>query len=213
MAHPLLAVLENAAEGSNPPVDGGVTFLPELSASQRAVVALTGHAFVCTSQEPEEFSGLTLDGFGSALHPDVLLRLAGGGVIGVTDVILAIEGLGGDHELEPTTAWDEHPRVHYAREIRSDVTVFGTDQGFITLASGLAGRRELSIELGDPGVSPGAGRRLLAAARTLVAEGSWLFAAVSPGNVRSLRSFLAAGWAPVGSEVLITPPAASSASH
>jgi hypothetical protein len=32
-----------------------------------------------------------------------------------------------------------------------------------------------------------------------------VFAAVSPGNARSLRAFLAAGFVPLGSEALIEP--------
>lgn len=73
----------------------------------------------------------------------------------------------------------------------------------VTLASGLAGRQELSIEIAAPGTDPGLGRRFLSWARTMFEPGSWLFAAVSPGNARSLRSFLATGFVPIGSEVII----------
>jgi hypothetical protein len=34
-------------------------------------------------------------------------------------------------------------------------------------------------------------------------QGELLFAAVAPGNARSLRSFLSRGFVPIGSEVLI----------
>jgi hypothetical protein len=39
----------------------------------------------------------------------------------------------------------------------------------------------------------------------LVPAGEPVFAAVAPGNACSLRAFLAAGFTPVGSEVIIQP--------
>ena len=50
----------------------------------------------------------------------------------------------------------------------------------------------------------GEGRSLIRDA--LVGETGPVFAAVSPGNARSLRTFLALGFAPVGSEVLLHVP-------
>lgn len=226
MRHPLLDVLEDAAAGRHPPVDGGVTFLPPVANGNRAIVALTGHAVVCTDQPPEVFADLALDGFGAALSPAAQLRLADGGRIGVNDVTLVAPGLGGAEaapaagvtsgagaaagiedggaiDLPPTGAWDDHHRVRHARALRSDVRVHGDHRGFVAIAAGLAGRQELSIELSDPGFEAGLGRRFVTWARTRIEPGSWLFAAVSPGNARSLRSFLAAGFAPIGSEVII----------
>ena len=49
----------------------------------------------------------------------------------------------------------------------------------------------------------GLGRRLIAAGRRLAPAGAPLFAQVSPGNAASLRAFLAAGFRPVGAEVLL----------
>ncbi len=201
--HPLLGVLEGAAEGRHPPVDGLVTLLPQLAGGNRAVVALTGHAYLCTDQDPATFSDLELDGFGRALDPRSVLRLADGGRIGVNDAILVVEGTGGGVDLPPTDGWDDHHRVAYALAMRSDVRVYGDTRGFVTIAKGLAGRSELSIEVADPGSEPGLGRQFLERARGAVEPGGWLFAAVSPGNARSLRSFLAAGFTPIGSEVII----------
>ncbi len=50
----------------------------------------------------------------------------------------------------------------------------------------------------------GQGRSLVRDA--LAGETGPVFAAVSPGNARSLRTFLALGFAPVGSEVLLQVP-------
>ena len=209
-SHPLLDVLLAAADGRYPPVDGGVTFLPALDRGQRAVVALTGHAFVATPQDPAELAGLDLDGFGQVLSPPALTAIAGGGEIGVNDVILVGRGTDGPAAITRTDRWDDHPRVRHANSLRRDVVVNGDERGFYTLAKGLAGRPELSIELIDPGSTPGVGRRFLADALNAfgasAGPGAPLFAAVSPGNARSLRSFLAAGFVPVGSEVIIVDP-------
>ena len=63
----------------------------------------------------------------------------------------------------------------------------------------------MSIEVNPEGQGRGWGRTLIAEARGLVPPGEPLFAAVSPGNARSLRAFLACGFTPLGSEVLIRP--------
>jgi L-amino acid N-acyltransferase YncA len=62
---------------------------------------------------------------------------------------------------------------------------------------------EMSIEVADASTSTGLGRNLIAQARGTVPPGQHLFAAVSPGNARSLRAFLAAGFTPIGSEIII----------
>jgi hypothetical protein len=46
---------------------------------------------------------------------------------------------------------------------------------------------------------------LAAAARHLVPDGRPIWGQVAPGNAASLRAFLAAGYVPVGAEVLLTP--------
>ncbi len=66
-------------------------------------------------------------------------------------------------------------------------------------------RTELSIETAPALHGSGAGRTLLTDALTLIPAGAPVFAAVSPGNTRSLRAFLASGFTPVASEVLIDP--------
>jgi L-amino acid N-acyltransferase YncA len=75
----------------------------------------------------------------------------------------------------------------------------------VTLAAGLAGRREISIEAAPAGHGHGRGRSLLRDALGLVPPGEPVFAAVSPGNARSLRAFLAVGFIPLGSEIILRP--------
>jgi GNAT superfamily N-acetyltransferase len=79
----------------------------------------------------------------------------------------------------------------------------------VILGRGLAGRLEVSVEVEPEHRGAGLGRAMAEAARALAAPGELLFAQVSPGNVASVRAFLAAGYRPVCGEVLfLTRPAA-----
>ncbi|MFJ5924372.1 hypothetical protein ACIQF6_17415 [Kitasatospora sp. NPDC092948] len=205
--HPLLGYFLEAAEGRFPPVDGGVTVVPELGRGLAGAVAFTGHAVVATARPAAEVRAQGPDGFGESMGPDFLRYLAGpGGWIGCLDVTLVARGSGGPAQLSPLDGADGHPRVRHARELRTAVGVYGDARGLVTIAQGLAGRRELSVELHLPdGPVPGRGRSLIADALSLVPGGEPVFAAVSPGNARSLRAFLACGFTPIGSEVLLRP--------
>lgn len=196
VVNPLLSVLLSAAAGEFPPADGQAVYLPPLPNGHAAVVSLTGRAYLATEHR---IPGL--DGFGSALRPEVLRELAGPtGEIGTLDVTLAASGLGGgDLPARPDLA--DHPRVRHALALRENVRVYGNEWGLATVAAGLAGRTEISVEtFGGRG---GAGRRLIREACRLVPAGEPVFAAVAPGNARSLRAFLAEGFVPLGSEVII----------
>lgn len=211
-AHPLFAILEDAASGRFPAADGGVDVLPPDDDGTIAVVALTGHAYVLADVDPAEVAARADDGagggFGGALKPHVLSWLAGvDRDVGSIDVVLARRGGGGStRDVVRTNDHDRHPRVQRAAEHRRDVAVYGNADGVVILGRGLAGRRELSVELFEPAAaSAGAGRWLIAAGLAHVPPREWCWAQVSPGNARSLRAFLACGFVPIGSEVLITP--------
>ncbi|MFB9322980.1 hypothetical protein [Cryptosporangium minutisporangium] len=209
--HPLLRYFLDAAEGRFPAADGAVTTVLALADGLECVVAFTGHAVVATALSAAQVAAEKPDGYGGAMAPDFLRALAGpGGDIGVLDVTLVGRGTGGAVALAALTGADDHPRVAYARARRANVRVYGDERGLVTLAEGVAGRPELSIEL-HPRTTHGrgSGRSLIRAARTLVPRGEPVFAAVSPGNARSLRAFLAAEFVPVGSEVLIRPDRAA----
>jgi RimJ/RimL family protein N-acetyltransferase len=100
---------------------------------------------------------------------------------------------------------DDHPRVLRSYEHRRDVRVLGDERGLVTIGSGLVGRTEVSVELTGGAHSRGAGRGLITAALLEVAAAEPVFAQVAAGNAASLRAFLACGFTPIGSEVLITP--------
>lgn len=204
MTHPLLGFLLDAAAGRFPPVDGQVAYLPPLERGIEAVVAFTGHSVIASRLQPADLADLQPDGFGESLAPAVLMRMGEIGNIGAIDVTLVARGTGGG-SLPVTAEWDEHPRVRRARRLRSDVVVYGDERGLVTLGRGLAGRREMSIELPAARHGLGVGRGLIADARALVEPSEFLYAAVSPGNARSLRAFLSQGFVPIGSEVLIEP--------
>lgn len=203
--HPLLAVLLDAADGRFPPADGAVTYLPPLAGGWEAVVSLTGHAFLATRLTDSELADLRPDGYGAALHPEVQLRMAGaqnGQGVGVVDVLMAARGRGGG-QLRPNPDLATHPRVAYAHQRRRDVRAYGASDGLVTVGTGLAGQREISVEVS--GGSAVRGRDLIELALTMVPATEVVFAAVSPGNARSLRAFLHCGFTPIGSEVLIRP--------
>lgn len=195
MSHPLLGYLLDAADGRLPPVDGGVTVLPALDGGLECSVALTGHALIATALPAEAVRARGPDGFGGSLAPDFLRWLAGDrGWIDVNDAILVGRGRGGAASLPERADLAAHPRVRHAFAVRRNVRVYGDARGLVTLADGLAGRREISIEAAPEGQGRGWGRSLLVDAMGLVPAGESVFAAVAPGNARSLRAFLGVGF-------------------
>jgi L-amino acid N-acyltransferase YncA len=74
----------------------------------------------------------------------------------------------------------------------------------VVTGRGVGGRLEVSVEVDEEARHRGLGRALVTAARHLAPEPLW--AQVAPGNARSLRAFLAAGYRPVGSELLLRAP-------
>ena len=206
-SHPLLGYFLDAVDGRFPPVDGGVTLLPALPRGLACSVAFTGHAVIATELPADDVHAHRPDGFGGSLAPDLLRGLAGPtGWVGVIDATLYARGTGGTPRLAELPDAHDHPRVHQAAKLREDVRVYGDERGLVTLAYGLAGRREFGIELHRPeDGGRGRGRSLIVDALSLVPDGEPVFAAASPGNARSLRCLLAAGFTPIGAEVLIRP--------
>lgn len=205
MSHPLAAILAAAADGTFPPADGAIDVLPPDPAGFRAVVSLTGHAYVLADVDADELQSRGADGYGGASKPDVLRWLAGPtGSIGSLDVVLVAAAQPGP-TVRPRTDLDDHPRVRRASAHRHDVEVYGDDTGLVVLGHGLVGRRELAVELFDPARGGGHGRRLIRGGLARLPRSEWCWAQVAPGNAASLRAFLACGFVPVGSEVLIEP--------
>jgi GNAT superfamily N-acetyltransferase len=125
---------------------------------------------------------------------------------GVLDAVLvAPPGPATGLELRPAEI--DHPRVARALLHRTDVRVWTTSDGagLLTVGRGVAGRWEVSLEVEPACRGRGLGSALAAAARSLLPGGAPLWAQVAPANTASLRAFLAAGYRPVGAEVLFGP--------
>jgi hypothetical protein len=117
--------------------------------------------------------------------------------------VLVRAGEGGTSSLAGRSDLEQHPRVQRARHHRRDVRVLGDERGFVTIGRGLVDRTELSEELLDHAHNSGAGRQLIAEGLRAIGRDELVFAQVAPGNAASLRAFLACGFRPIGSEVLI----------
>lgn len=204
--HPLGPVLAAAAEGRFPLPDGSGHVVGPDADGTCAVVCFTGHAFVLTDRPADEVLAFGPDGYGAAMHPALLVDLAGAvREIGSTDVVLVRRGIGGGGALVDRSDLADHPRVRRAFEHRRDVHVLGGDRGLVTIGRGLVGRTELSVELLDGAVhGQGAGRALIDQALRAIPAGEPAFAQVAAGNAASLRAFLACAFTPICSEVLIT---------
>lgn len=205
---PLAVLMAQVAQDRFPDPDGGITVVPpDRTTGLHASLSFTGHAVIATDRTPEEVLAMGADGLDGASAPAVLQALAGpGGWIGVLDVVLVGHGTGaGGGELAEVDHHDEHHRVGYAHDLRVDVRVLADSHGLVTLGRGLGGRTELGFELTDAEHGHGHGRRLLRGALDHTPEGEPVFASCAPGNARSLRALLAAGFRVVGGEVLLRP--------
>ena len=209
MSERLLGLLEDAARGSPPAADGVVEVWPAPDGPVDAVLAFTAHHVVAAGVDPGLVAERLPDGdLGAPMSPGFLGWLGErlGSVPGSLDVVLAAEGVGGDPplELRPVARPDRHPRAARAARFRGDLQVW-TDPdgaGVVALGRGLAGRREVSFEVDPARRDRGLGRLLVAAARHLTPPSEVLFAQVTPGNAASLRVVGAAGFRPIGAEVL-----------
>ncbi|MEU5239055.1 GNAT family N-acetyltransferase [Streptomyces lydicus] len=208
MTSPLGNVLAAAARGGFRPPDGSVTVLPQPSAREVGVLAFTCHAVVFADVEPswvrERISPGDLAG---PLAPPFLTALGArtGREANNIDMVTVAGALPGPPPLELVETADRgHPRAVRALRHRDAVRAWTTpDGGTLTLGRGVAGRWEMSFEVADSGQGRGLGRGPARAARHLIPADEVLWAQVAPGNARSVRAVLAAGFLPVGAEVLM----------
>lgn len=207
--HPLAPLIESAAAGRFPPVDGGWRRVPPWRPDLEAVVAFTGHAVLAVdpSTSDDLLASLGADGFGGAHDPRLVSALAGpDGWIDSLDALLARRGTGAADvvpRLVPRPDLADHPRVGFAARIRDDLEVLGhpdPDRSAVAILSrGLAGLRELSLELEAERRGERRGASFVEDALTVVPADELVVAAVAPGNVASLRALLAAGFVPLAS--------------
>ncbi|MFE2100577.1 GNAT family N-acetyltransferase [Streptomyces sp. PTD9-10] len=203
-------ILDAAAQGVFPPADGGTTVVPQPSPRDAGVLAFTAHSVVFTDEDPawvrETLRTVTeeCDALAATMNPRFLTALTDrtGRRTDTVDVMLVGSPLPGRPALALREIADpSHPRVVSSRRRRDDVRVWTADGGVLVLGRGVAGRLEVAVEVDGAVRHRGLGRALVRAARQLADEPVW--AQVSAGNARSMRAFQAAGYRPVGSEVLL----------
>ena len=209
----LAAILRGVERGVFPPPDLGLTVVPAPSHRESCVVAFTGHIVIAADVDPEWVAERIPDGDLSApTNPPFLAALEEftGRRVNAIDAMLLAPALADPAERAAATAGltvladHDHPRVERAWRYRHDVRVYADAHGgLVVTGRGLAGRLECAIEVPPDARGHGCGRRLAAAARALIAADASIWAQVTPGNAASLRTFLAAGYKPVGSEALL----------
>jgi hypothetical protein len=207
--HPLSALFADLGHGGYPPADGVTEAMPSAAGAVAAVLAFTGHCVVAADVDSDWVATMCPPWRLSAAYaPEFLAALAKrtAGRPQALDVLLGAPAQDGPPELalSRTHALDAHPRVARSYRVRTDVSVYQTEDGagLLSLGRGLAGRWEAGFEVAEGARNRGLGRGLAAAARHLVPSGEQLFLQVAPGNAASLRATLAAGFIPFGSELL-----------
>lgn len=207
-AHPLAELIVAAAERHFPPVDGSWRRVPPWRPGLEAVLSFTGHGVLAVSSEVTdgEIEALGADGFGGAHDPRLITALAGDGAwIDSLDALMVGRGTGNASNggrLVPRPDLASHPRSLFASGVRDDVRVLGYPDhqpaAMATVGRGVGGLQEISFEV-EPQVRGGVGRRLVRDVLDSLPLDTLVVAAVAPGNAASLRTLLAAGFAPIGS--------------
>lgn len=210
MSESLAVLLDDAAAGRFPPADGGVTILPQPSARDAGVIGFTAHAVIFIDADPNWVASLLPAGdLAAPMSPPFLQALcqATNRHAGSVDLLCVAESLPGPPPVTlAAEAESSHPRIDRALRSRDDVRAWRADAGVVLLGRGVAGRWETAIEVDEDQRGRGLGRELATAARHLVPPGTPLWAQVATGNAASVRAFLAAGFRPVGAEVLLAAP-------
>jgi GNAT superfamily N-acetyltransferase len=213
VAMTLESSLCDAERGMWPGADGSIVAVPAVSGAVGAVFAFTAHVFVAVDGlGQEDLDAAIPDGDLSApLNPPFLSRLEArtGALVNNVDAVLlapASPAAGIPSWLIETDAPD-HPRVRRSVRHRTQTRVFGCDGGLVLVGRGLAGRMEMAFEVDPAYQGGGLGRRLAAASLGIAAEVdescTHVWAQCAPGNAASMRTLLAAGFAPVGAEALL----------
>jgi len=203
----LSEILARAAAGSPPPPDGGLTILPQPSDRDAGVIAFTAHSVVFANVTTDWVRARIPAGDLSApMGPRFLQALAErlGRRAASTDMLTVAAALAGPPQLRLAQVdGSDHPRARRARRYRDDLAVWAGDGAVVLIGRGVASRWEVAVEVDPDRRNEGIGRCAARAARHLVPAGEPVWAQISPGNVASMRAFLAAGFVPAGGEALL----------
>jgi hypothetical protein len=206
----LADLMRSIADGGWQATDGVLTVVTPPDDRSAGVLAFAGHNVVSADVAGEWVRNwLPDDDLSAPLRPLFLTTLAAaaGRTPDSLDMVLVAPATGRSNGMELTelTEFLEplHPRLARALTQRIGVRAWRCPGGLLTLGRGVAGRWEVSIEVEEALRGFGLGRGLFTAARGLLPVGEQVWAQVAPGNAASIRAALAAGYQPVGSEVLL----------
>ena len=209
----LAAILRAAEQGTFPPPDLTVSVVPPPSDREYCVVSFTGHIVIAADVDPAWVAERVPPGdLCAPTNPPFLSALEEltGRRVSALDAMLLAPALTDEAERTAATAGLtelhdlDHPRVDRAWRYRDDVRVYvDAHEGLVLTGRGLADRLECAIEVPPNARRQGHGRRLALASRALIPSTASIWAQVTPGNAASLRTFLAAGYKPIGSEALL----------
>lgn len=206
--HPVEDRLAAVSSGRLPPTDGVVEVHPQPSGPAAGVLAFTAHHVVAADIASDwVHAHLDADDIGAAMKPPFLSELAEllRRPAGALDVVLVATAQPGTPALDLVPLDRDHARLTRAHRYRTDIraySVAGVPQSMLLVGRGFAGRWEAAFEVPPDERNRGLGRALAQAARGLIPGNDALWLQASPGNAASLRAVLAAGFRPVGSEVL-----------
>ncbi len=207
----LRQLLEDAAAGRFAPPDGETQVLPSPDGPVHCVLGFTAHHVIAADVDPGEVAThLDPDDISAPMGAPFLAWLGGrlGAAPGTLDVVLSARAgpaappFPDDiREIAPDVA---RRRVSRALLYRTGVRAWetGDGNGLLIVGRGLAGRWEAAFEVFPGARDRGLGRTLAAVSMLAVPRGDRVFLQVAPGNAASLRAVLAAGFRPIGSEVL-----------
>ncbi len=210
---PLRRLIANVAAGRFPAPDGAVEVIDPGSGPAQAVLAFASHHVVAARVSPSAvLAQIDPSDLGAPMSAPFLAWLGTqiGTRPGTLDIVLSAAGVADAGSLDALVAVRPvrpdlaHPRVARAVRYRAQVRTWETwdGDGLLAIGRGLAGRWEAAFEVAPGARGRGMGRGLAAAARRLIPEDDHLFVQVAPGNAPSLRAVLAAGFVPLGAEVL-----------
>lgn len=205
----LADLMRSVADGAGPMAGGGVTVVTPPDERSIGVLAFAGRNVVSADLADEWVHSRLADDDPAPLAGPFVTQLAAvtGRVPAELEVVLVAPATGRSNgmDLVELTEFAEPLPGELARSLarRIGVRAWRCPGGLVTVGRGVAGRWEVGVEV-DPAVRGfGLGRGLFTAARGLLPVDEWVWVQSAPDNAASIRAALAAGFQPVGAEVLL----------
>ena len=162
--HPLARLLRSVAAGQFPEPDGALARVSPWIPTLQAIVGFPGHTILAVSYDVSDRSLIDLGATGNEapFSARVVTALAGPtGWIGPQQVLLVAVGTGSGNsgELVARADLSRHPFVENVKRIRQDIQVLGSadaDPDIVVLGRGVAGVREISVQVNHRATAAGA---------------------------------------------------------